>query len=150
MAPKVMKKPAASKSRMGKGHRIGQENLGGQIGQEMLDGRKGQGSLCGQTEGGPSFVANRGVLTTPPAKGTPGGVASPYYDLGTAHLVRQQGRVTVRSADGSLQPETSRLPRADGTLNRRPSYVHVADAFGASLDAAMMMGIAKSCGSSSR
>ena len=129
---------------------IGQESRGGQIGQEKLGGHKGQGSLCGQTEGGPSFVANGGVLTTPPAKGTPGGVGSlSYEDLGTAHLVRQQGRVTVRSGDGSLLPETSHLPRGDGTLNRRPSYVHVADAFGASLDAAMM-GFAKSSGSSSR
>ena len=85
MAPKVMRKPAASKTTKGKGQ-IGQESRGGQIGQEKLGGHKGQGSLCGQTEGLPSFVADGGVSTTPSEKSTPGCVAS-RFDPGTAHLV---------------------------------------------------------------
>ena len=144
MAPKVMKRPAASKTTKGKGQ-IGQESLVGQIGQKKLGGHKGQAGR--QTEA--SFVADGGVLTTPSDKSTPGGVASPYYDPGTAHLVRQQGRVTVRSGDGSLLPETSRLPRwKPGVLNRGSSSNNVYDACGSALDVAMLYH-APSCGRTS-
>ena len=145
MAPKVMKKPAASKTTKGKGQ-IGQESLVGQIGQKKLGGHKGQAGR--QTEA--SFVADGGVLTTPSDKSTPGGVASPY-DPGTAHLVRQQGRVSVRSGDGSLLGETShRLGWKKGVLNRGSSSdnVTLSDAFGSALDVAMLYH-APSCGSTS-